>query len=933
MANFLTGRCPNCDSKLEYSSNDSVVVCNACDSSISVAQLQSNIGASAAPAAFSPMMMLGFDNPESGVVFVENFFENYDWADYQDSTEIKLYEINEVIENNKIKNGADAHSWYLAFKGLAVPVSKKIEGLALKTKYMHDQYNSDDNSESFAAFDTYRRVVEVLVAQQGAIVKELESAIKYAEKFNLASDKLAEIKAELDALKAQLSALHPVNDITEIPEYLAAQHAADERLEKEFAETKGVNARSLYEAAVQNFNAGGEAKRAALRSFTEIRGYADSNRYIQRINHYYKYFDGDLFFFGDKYYLFRREAAPAPTFDVKNLGNNIKGKLGKKDKNAAPAPAPAPAEQPTEAVKTLSLYEVVVDEKSGKPVKANTPVLRGIEQVIKYFNNCLYFFNRKGICKFDLIAKSESVVDTGKLADYKAGGKYQTRLVLNETHLLVKKKLQPKKVEEAKKGCLSFLPFGKKQAPAPEKSFNNYELLLIDLMTGEKKAVVSELVDVALAYDKELFYVKAESLIKPAPAKKGFLSFLPFGKKEEAPTGPEFKTELMFCNLKTGACSKILNEDCQIHNVVDGKVIYTHWEPVSLNQDLFVYDIASGESTLIENNIYSYFDVIGGKVYYTIGNKDFRPLVRANFDGSDRKELMRNVERVISAKGNWLYLKKGSGRNAAIVKFNVETGKRVIICTQVDRILRETSTHIHYVDIYNNLRVVRTDGKENKLIAENFETFFIVGKDCIYYARNEAVDTNASGLSLYVMDPDGNNSRKLVFNVESISDYDEEYLYYKKVENVRFKVTKAIGKGQTEESFESRKLTSYYKYNKETGKSEEVLLVGWPTGSSTYQEKTGCLAKFGIGKTKEVKTDNQYDRMPAKCRFKYRGLAAVGAVEAEHAAEEEKKNNPAPAAPNAPAANNTPAAQGGILGALVNIKNRVVNFFKNIFKK
>ena len=920
MANFLTGRCPYCDSKLEYSSEDKSVVCYACDNSISISQLQGNSSASAAaPAAFSPMMMLGFDNPESGVVFVENFFENYDWADYQDSTEIKLYEINDVIENNKIKNGADAHSWYLAFKGLAVPVLKKIEGLSEKANLMVSVYDADDNSESLAVFDTYRKVVSALIANQASIVKELESAIKYAEKFNLPAERLAEINGELAAIKSQLAALHPVKDINEIPAYSKAQEEAGEKFAAALKESKGIDAKSMYESAKMNFAAGGAAKRDALRSFTEINGYLDSSRYIQRINHYYRYTDGNMYFFGDKYYLFKLESAPAPTLDVKDLAKNIKGKLSS-------AAAPAPEAQPAEVIKSLSLYEVV-DKK-----KADAPIVRGIDQIIKYFNNCLYYFNSKGICKFDLLSKSETVIDSGKKADYMANKKYQVLSVLNETQLLVKKKLQPKKLEE-KKGCLSFLPFGKKdEGPKFEAQPNNYELILIDLMTGEKKSVVSELIDVALAYDKEIFYVKAELLSKPAPAKKGFLSFLPFGKKEEAPKAPEFKTQLMVCDLKTGASQKILNEDCEIHNVVNGKVIYTLWQPVSLNQDLRVYTIATGEDVLIENNIYSYFGVIGGKIYYTIGNASFRPLVRANFDGSDRKEIMRNVEDVIAAKGNWLYLSKGTGRNTAIVKVNVETGSRVIICTQVKRILNDTSTHIHYVDIYNNLRVVRTDGKENRLIAENFESFFSIGKDCIYYARTEAVDSNVRGKSLYKMDPDGNNSRKLVFNIESVSDYDEEYLYFKKVETVRFKVTKALSKTESEESYESRKLTRYYKFSKATETSEEVLIIGMPSGSSTYQEATGCLAKFGLGKKKDVKVDNKYEEVPAKCRFKYRGLAPAGAVEAEAVAEEERKNNPAPAS-NAPAA----PAQNGVLGSVTgifgNIKEKITGFINKLLKK
>ena len=121
-------------------------MCYACDSVISVEEFSSKTAASAAGEGFNvgsmPLMMMGFDNPESGVVFVENFFDNYDWEGYAEDTDIAIPEIAEVVKTNKMKNGACATSWYLDYKATAYPVRKKIEGLAmLQNKMAKTYYN------------------------------------------------------------------------------------------------------------------------------------------------------------------------------------------------------------------------------------------------------------------------------------------------------------------------------------------------------------------------------------------------------------------------------------------------------------------------------------------------------------------------------------------------------------------------------------------------------------------------------------------------------------------------------------------------------------------------------------------------------------------------------------------------------------------------
>lgn len=848
MSEFLTGRCPNCASKVEYTDKDTTVMCLACDSSLSVSQLTQKSTAGKGLGGVQIPALMGFDNPESGVVFLENFFETYDWTEYQESDEIVLRDIVEVIQNNKIKNGAAPQSWYLDFKGLSVPVAKKLEGLAVKATEMGEKYNPEDDTESLAAFDIYRKVAKALVAEKDEILKHLEIAIAYAEKFGLDADKLAEIRKELADLRAKFKNLKEVKDISEIGEYVKAQEKVSEAKAKEFA-AQGIDAKEIYQSTVKLYGSNTPNKNEALRLFESIRGYRDSVKYINKINKYYDYFS-EMFYFGGKYYLFKEEDFIVPALNV--------GKLGKKKK--------AEAEEQEETIKALSLYEVV------NGICAEKPILKGVEQIIKYYNSKLYFFKKnQGVFYFDLNLKIETCVDKGNSAEYMKNGAYEVKVVLNGTALAVKKKLHP--VE--KKGCRSF--FKKKDE---EKLINNYQLILVDLMTGESRVVIPEMVDIAISYDKEMFYIVAERVQHPVKKK-----VIP-GAEEE----PDYKTTLLVCDLTNGQSKSLLGEDCDIHTVVDKKIVYSLWKPNKYNKDLHVYDMETETDVLVEDNICDFKRVINGKLYYTVGNVEFKPLVSNSFDGTDRKEIMKNAKEILAVRGNWLYIRKGWGKYSAIVKISTDGETKILLCTQIKRVVLSTSTHIYYVDTNNSLHVVRTDGKENKILAEDVGSFFVVADTCMYYARNERVSADEKALSIYRMDKDGNNAKKLVFNVKSVSDYDENRFYYKKEEDLRYKLTIPTGKKEPEERIETYTVSRYFAFDKASETSELVLTQGLPHEKSTFS--TGCLRK-------KVDADVIYEELPSKCEFKYRGLADIGQVEAEYEEENENKpNNPVDAVRN-----------------------------------
>lgn len=846
MSEMLTKSCPNCGTKLTFDQNDSTVTCYSCDCVIEVAELSGNSATGAA--AFGQMAampaILGFDNPESGIVFLENFFETYDWETYKQTSAIAIPEIVEVIANNKMKNGAVPEAWYMDFQGLFVPVFKKFEALNELAAKIAENYDPVDTSAVFENFDLYRRIAKVLKNDEEKILKVLEVAVKFAERFNLNAARLADMKAALAQLrtlfdkiplakKVEKDAKKPkvLESVEELPEYQAARTAYSKKLIAEYNQ-RGIDAESVYREAVEKYK-NSENKSEALKLFEIIREYADAKVYIDKINQYVN-FDNRLYRFFGRYFIYKVEL-------YKDAALNPKSGCLKKKKKGAEA-----ADDSAVPSLAISLYAVV----NGIPERE--PLVKGIEKVITCYGSKFYYFKKNaGIACYDIYAKQETIVDPGKDADYckDDNGDYIIGFASHAPYFFVQR---VKKLSLAT-GCGSKK---KNEKAAAEIPLNPYCIMSVDMSVNQSKIIVPELVEIAVRSGDKIFY--------------NFATIQKFGggcfrKAEEKP-----KTVLMVCDVSRGTSTQVLNDDCEIQTVYKEKIVYTKWTPNSLNQDLYSFDLESGVNSLIENNIYSYFDVIDGMIYYTVGNKEFLPLVRNNFEGTEREQIMNNVEKIIGTRAGWLYVKKGKGYNSVLQKISADGKKRVTLCSEFKYYLRFTENNVYYVDVRNNLRVVRTDGLENKVLARDVDHAF-VAEEGIYYVREELVDDmfRKSALSLYMMDNDGLNIRKIVFSVDVVQDIDKTELYYSKNERVRYKVYKP-GK-EKKFTHQIYDITKYYRMDKATGVSELVLTQGLPEAT-----KKGC---FGLGKPKPV--DMVYEEDPIVHSYRTRGLTDLEIVEKE----------------------------------------------------
>ena len=843
MAKGFITNCPNCGSKLSCGEKESMVTCFACDSVFEAASLKGGTSAPAnATGGFLPLAMVaGFDNPESSIVFLESFFSTYIWDEYYESNELFIAGIEEVVKNNKIKNGAVAQSWYLDFKALAFPISKKLEGLVLKQNEIIEKYNPDDDSDAYSAFDIYRRITNLLIENREFIVKYLETALSYAQRFKLASSLLDEMASDLKRIKSSLNALTPVEMMTDLNAFNTAREAFNKTKAAKYA-AMGLDALTTYNQALELLNQGNSS--GALLKFESIREYSNSAEYVRKINEYFN-FENELFYFFGNYYIYEMGEQKSAPLDIKSKNG------GSADGSNLDSSGVA-----------LSLYSV----ENGVPSEA--PVITGIDKFIGCYNNKYYYFKKGcGIYCYDFSAQRDLCLDSGTSADYKIDGEYEFNFVLNKSAVIVKKKLK----YSQKQGCLT-----SKKKSASEFRLNNFNLILVDFKSNSVRTVINEMVDIADLYADKIFYSYAEKISK---AKKSGVS----KSKASNDEMPEFKTILRVCDLNTGEDLTVLNEDCEIHAVKGDKVVYSLWTPNSLNRDLFVYDMKTQIEVLIEDNVYNYFGIINDEIYYTVGNADYCALVRNSFDGKSRLEVLNQVSNVVGVIAGWLYVKKGYGKNAVLVKISSDGSKRIVVCTQYSKSFTITSSHIHYLDTENCLRVVRSDGNENRKIADNID-WVIVNEKNIYYSRTEQVDDKNKTRSLYRMDKEGRNIKKIAFGIDNAVDYDENALYFSRELTIRFKVTIPPEKkhGEPEVYYENYNVTRYYLFDKSSEQTSVVLTLGLPHGTKTF--KRGCLKK-------EVEEEIIYTEEPIKCAYKRKGLKAPGAVESEQIQEFEDRRN------------------------------------------
>ena len=562
----------------------------------------------------------------------------------------------------------------------------------------------------------------------------------------------------------------------------------------------------------------------ALHLLCAIHGYKDTDKLIEDYTRIFK-FNEELVELAGKYYLTRK----VPGFFDVNDPRSF-------------------------AIDTLSLYEVV------NTVPSPYPALTNVSDILHSFGSKVFFIrDAVQLCCFD--AGSESggsvaVLDEAPAGDYVTDHHTPIYYSADKTKFFIRKKLRD---NGAKKGC-----FGrKKKNKNPVNRFNNYSVVLVDMDNVTCTTILPEVVDIMDYYDDKIFYTTAVSSTLERPVFRVY-------------------------DIKTGKSTDILGAECVIHNVHQGKVIFSLWAPSKYNMDMYTIDFDDKQPKLIDENIMDYYTTFGNRVYYTVGTDDYCRLYSAEMDGTDRKEIMENPGRVCTINSGWLYYTNGEGVNACLMKVSIDGKKNLLVASRFEKLIKMTNEHIYYLATNGDLKVVRTDGIGDKRIAANVsDNKIIIDDENIYYLKRDYLgirdgDEEGYGFSLYTTDLEGKNLHKLAHDVKTIEEYNDRYIYICKKRGIRYVIHTPIDKRSENSTVVTNILTYYEAYDRKTCEFKEILHLGEP------QKKTITYKKYFWPFTKKVTKESRIDELETNYSHSRNDVAPMGATKREEDELEER---------------------------------------------
>ena len=854
MANekLVVGKCPNCMTILHIEEGKNIS-CPCCDQVVTSDEIKNNKvgnlsdGGAQKQGADLTQYALCIENPTSGLAYLENRFETMDWEDFDTNIIFDFEEISAVVEKNKVTNANDPNTWVLEYKSIAEIIKHKLKGLQKLVEEIKEKYNPLDFTNTFETFDKYSRLVNALILRKSNFYKALESDIKFLEKFKATGDTVSEIKSDYASLKAEYDKLHVVESVEEVPGVDKVIEKAQKEIVDRLAKD-GIDAEALYQEAISDLDDKANS-RFALAKFQQLKGYKDSSKYISKINSL-SIFESIIEANGKLFYA--KENKSVSTFSV-NGNQNANGN-----------------EEPTYNGRVISIYEIK-DQKRGEK-----PLVNMISYVLTTYNGKLFFISGdREIKTFDFGSHTVETLDKGKLGCYaKLSATDSSRFIwgADRQSIYIKKRLDTTPVALEKSGC-----FGKEKGPVEKPKLNNFSLLKIDLVQGKAVTVIPELVDVMDVFGDLIFLTQSRDITTVKEVKKG---------KTVTQITP--KTFFTSYNLRTGEMVDMLDEHAFITGAVDGKVVYSRYSPVTFNMDLFVYDVKSGETLLLEKNIYNvYPEIHNGTVLYTVGSFYKRSMFSIKLDGSDRTEIMLNVETIQWFDENWMYVIKGYSYNKTLIKISYDGKKRVIVATQISRVIEFTAGYIYYVNADGDLCMVRNDGKDFNVITDGCESAkIVIDTDKIFIMRKDWMDSKGKVVdtSLYSMDLQGHNIRKLYYGLTNMEEIDEQRIFFLRKEKKKYKITTPQEKGDPIISYITPMIFTYYSYNKSTHEVSKLLVLGEPK-EEKFEFKSGCFGR-------KIRSANSIiEEVSEKAVFNRKDKMTPGQVAAEDKKKEEMAKN------------------------------------------
>ena len=870
--NFKVGVCPKCGARNAYKLGDKSFHCNSCEEDIDVTEVEKGSSSSIDDANLKSLManFVGYGSSDSSLVYVDSYLKIFDWDKYLSDTIVLIDELLEIANDAKKKHANECDTWLLEFNVIEKPLSKKIEYVNSLNEKIASKYFIDDGSEGVELFDLRNSIIKIINAQKNQILKVLRSDVDFAREFKLDDEKLHDMEERLSTLEEKLYSLVMYDDVSDMPEIRVKQEQIDNEIADEYL-MKGIEAPEVYKKAVDLYNLEGE-KYGCLLLFNKISKYKDSKKYIDKINQLYNF--GQMYYTNGHYYTFGDFSKVVSKVEPASKQKAAPKKVAAKESKAA-APGCQGCGGPsskklnaqankksgsgcgstggTKQVKPLNVKELGKNEQAavtpinkGSDLYEVTNGVFGSEPLVKYVSNiiCVYggklylvvYDDKKNsfkLCSYNFSTKELVTIDQGKPGEnspYLLNKKsYYTS---DRSSFVFRKKLNVKEItkgcgkKSGGKGCFS------KTTIDENTKLNKYEIVKVDMLTDTLTSIIPAAVDIYDFYDDKVFY---QYRYKD-------------GSREDKEV--TYIDEFYVLDVSSNVKKQVLNRNCFIETVYNGNVIYTTIENSRscLNLNLHSLSLENDKDTLLEENIYEFFKVINGKVYYKVGNKDVNTLFSVELNGENRLEIARNVSKFEFMNLGWLYFSKGYGYNKTLIKMSPDGKNRYTVCSLYDTLKDIIDGYLYYVDIYENLRMVRVDGTRDKLISTDVSPDDnIIVSDKVYFMRYEVKEYDTLNqpvycASLYSVDLDGSNLRKVEFDIDNIKNFDEKEFFVSKSGNVRYKIGVPNEKGEYSYSYRNYNCESYILFKKDLSEKKKVMVLGAPRAKANEYQK-GCMKK------------------------------------------------------------------------------------------
>ena len=416
---------------------------------------------------------------------------------------------------------------------------------------------------------------------------------------------------------------------------------------------------------------------------------------------------------------------------------------------------------------TLNLYPTLDGEISKEPI------IKNIGQIITNYADILYFLDGNAkLKKFNLSANKEEKLFKDKF-DKKFIYVYKRKV-----YLLANR-------EEREEG-------------------NKYNLVELDLAIGEVRIVLEGINSVLNSNKNMIIYNRKKKL-----------------NNTNEYDSVSYETINKIYNVETYDVIELGTKELTIEKFVGEYMVYTQLAPNKFNRSLYVKNLASDEpEVMIEQNIFEFFDVISDKLFYYIGNSSSRTLININLDGSDRKEWPLYISKVLFEQGGWIYFTRNWEYNSVLCKSRLDGSKFSIIASDIDRFIDIKNGYLYYINYSDTLVKVRMDGSNLQELCEDVEEVLSVKEEKIVFLsvddrariQEGEIERVKTVKSIYAVDFSGSGKIKLVYNVKSAKEHDEDTVYYVASKEIK-----------NENGKSERTIDELYKLEVETNNIEELL--------------------------------------------------------------------------------------------------------------